>query len=87
MKDEPFRGDRMGLLNAVLASSDFISTQYLQLIKLYTLDDDRMEIVKIMYPRIVDKGAFFTVINTLTFSSNKEKIRDFIVGYGKRRYY
>ena len=46
-----------------------------------------MEIMKIMYPRIVDKEAFFTVINTLTFSSSKEKMKDFIIGYGKRWYY
>ena len=84
MKNEPFKDDRMKLLNAALAGSDFTSVQCLQLTKLYTFDDDRMEIMKIMYPRIVDKEAFFTVINTLTFRSSKEKMKDFIIGYGKR---
>ena len=84
MKNEPFKDDRMKLLNAALAGSDFTSAQCLQLTKLYTFDDDRMEIMKIMYPRIVDKEAFLTVINTLTFSSSKEKMKDFIIGYGKR---
>ena len=84
LKNEPFKDDRMKLLNAALAGSDFTSAQCLQLTKLYTFDDDRMEIMKIMYPRIVDKEAFFTVINTLTFSSSKEKMKDFIIGYGKR---
>ena len=71
MKNEPFKDDRMKLLNAALAGSDFTSVQCLQLTKLYTFDD-------------VDKAAFFTVINTLTFSSSKEKMKDFIIGYGKR---
>ena len=84
MKNEPFKDDRMKLLNAALAGSDFTSAQCLQLTKLYTFNDDRMEIMKIMYPRIVDKEAFFTVINTLTFGSSKEKMKDFIIGYGKR---
>lgn len=84
MKNEPFKDDRMKLLNAALAGSDFTSAQCLQLTKLYTFDDDRMEIMKIMYPRIVDKEAFFTVINPLTFSSSKEKMKDFMIGYGKR---
>ena len=84
MKNEPFKDDRMKLLNAALAGSDFTSAQCLQLTKLYTFDDDRMEIMKIMYLRIVDKEAFFTVINTLTFSSSKEKMKDFMIGYGKR---
>ena len=72
------------VLKAALAGSDFTSAQCLQLTKLYTFDDDRMEIMQIMNPRIVDKEAFFTVINTLTFSSSKEKMKDFIIGYGKR---
>lgn len=84
MKNEPFKDDRMKLLNAALAGSDFTSAQCFQLTKLYTFDDDRMEIMKIMYPRIVDKEAFFTVINTLTFSSSKEKMKDFMIRYGKR---
>ena len=71
MKNEPFKDDRMKLLNAALAGSDFTSAQCLQLTKLYTFDDDRMEIMKIMYPRIVDKEAFFTVINTLKIGSSK----------------
>ncbi len=84
MKSEPFEDDRMKLLNAALAGSDFTSAQCLQLTRLYTFDDDRMEIMKMMYPRIVDKEAFFTVINTLTFSSSKEKMEDFMIGYGRR---
>ena len=84
MKTEPLKDDSMKVLSAALAGSDFTSAQCLQLTKLYTFDDDRMEIMKIMYPRIVDKEAFFTVINTLTFSSSKEKMKDFMIGYGKR---
>ena len=85
MKNEPFKDDRMKLLNAALAGSDFTSAQCLQLSKLYTFDDDRMEIMKMMYPRIVDKGAFFTVIATLTFSSNRDEMNKFVQSYGRRR--
>lgn len=84
VKKVPFKDDRMALINTALASSDFTSGQCLQLTKLYTFDDDRMEIMKMMYPRIVDKEAFFTVIATLTFSSNKDEMNKFIQNYGRR---
>lgn len=84
VKKEPFKDDRMTLINTALASSDFTSGQCLQLTKLYTFDDDRMEIMKMMYPRIVDKEAFFTVIATLTFSSNKDEMNEFVQNYGRR---
>ena len=84
MKNEPFKDDRMKLLNAALAGSDFTSAQCLQVTKLYTFDDDRMAIMKKMYPRIVDKEAFFMVIATLTFSSNKDEMNKFVQNYGRR---
>lgn len=84
VKKEPFKDDRIKLINVALVSSDFTSSQCLQLTKLYTFDDDRMQIMKMMYPRIVDKEAFFTVIATLTFSSNKDKMNEFVQSYGRR---
>ena len=62
----------------------FYNNQCLQVTKLYTFDDDRMAIMKKMYPRIVDKEAFFTVIATLTFSSNKDEMNKFVQNYGRR---
>ena len=84
VKKVSFKDDRMTLINTALASSDFTSGQCLQLTKLYTFDDDRMEIMKMMYPRIVNKEAFFTVIATLTFSSNKDEMNEFVQNYGRR---
>ena len=82
--NEPFEKDRMGLITTALANSDFTSEQCLQLVKFYTFDNERLKIMKMMYPNIVDKEAFFTVIGTLTFSSNKTKMNDFIKEYEGR---
>lgn len=84
VKNEPFEKDRMGLITTALANSDFTSEQCPQLVKFYTFDNERLKIMKMMYPNIVDKEAFFTVIGTLTFSSNKTKMNDFIKEYEGR---
>lgn len=83
VKNEPFEKDRTSLINAVLANSYFTSEQCLKLVKLYTFDNERLKIMKMMYPRVVDKEAFFTVIGTLTFSNNRKKMNDFIKEYGE----
>lgn len=83
VKNEPFEKDRIALINAALASSDFTTDQCLQLVKFYTFDNERMKIMKMIYPRIVDKEAFFMVINSLTFSSNKKKMYDFVKEYSE----
>ena len=84
VKKEPFKDDRIALINAALASTDFTSSQCLQLTKLFTFDDDRREIMEKMYPQILDTEAFLTVISTLTFSSNKDKMNEFVRNYGRR---
>ena len=81
VKNEPFEKDRIALINAALASSDFTADQCLQLVKFYAFDNERMKIMKMIYPRIVDKEAFFMVINSLTFSTNKKKMYDFVKEY------
>lgn len=83
VKNEPFEKDRIALINAALASSDFTDDQCLQLVKFYAFDNERMKIMKMIYPRIVDKEAFFMVINSLTFSSNKKKMYDFVKEYSE----
>lgn len=85
VKNEPFEKDRISLINAALANSDFTSEQCLQIVKFYTFDKERMKIMKLMYPRIVDKQAFFLVINTLTFPSSKEEMNEFVRDYNDRR--
>lgn len=85
VKSEPFDSDRMTMIETAITSSYFTSAQCLRLTKLYTFDDERMKIMKIMYPRIVDKEAFFTVISTLTFSSNKDEMNGFVRTYRENR--
>lgn len=84
VKKGPFESDRVKLINAALASSDFTSDQCSRLVKFYTFDSERMKIMKMMYPRIVDKEAFFTVINLLTFSTNRDEMYEFIKQNGRR---
>ena len=84
VKNEPFDKDRMGLITAALTNSDFTSEQCLPLGKFYIFDNERLKIMKMMYPNIVDKEAFFMVTATLTFSKNKTQMNDFIREYEGR---
>lgn len=82
MKDEPFSDGKNRLLTTALASAAFTSAQCERLIDLYTFDDDKVEFLKLIYPNVVDKEAFFRVIDKLTFLSSRDKVRDFIRAYG-----
>lgn len=81
LKKEPFDQNRTTLITTALANSDFTSGQCLQIVETFTFDDGKMKVMKLMYPRIVDKQAFFTVLATLTFSSSKDAMNKFIREY------
>lgn len=85
VKNEPFHSDRIKTIETALVTTYFTSAQCLRLVNLYSFDDEKVKLMKLMYPRIADKQAFFTVVDTLTFSSNKDEMNNFMKSYGKRR--
>lgn len=85
VKAASFDSDRLKMIEAAMATNDFTSGQCRKLVDLYTFDSDKKKIIKLMYPRIYDKENFFTVVESLTFSSDKNEINDFIKKYHSRR--
>lgn len=85
VKAEPFDSDRLKMIEGAMVTNDFTSGQCRKLADLYTFDSDKKKIMKLMYPRIHDKENFFMVIESLTFSSDKNEINDFIKEYHSRR--
>lgn len=79
-----FTEERKVLLQTAAVNSAFTSAQCLRLCKLFSFDDDRMEVMKMLYPHVVDKEAFFTVIGTLSFTSNREEMNRFVRNYKRR---
>lgn len=84
VKKESFSNSRLKMLETAVATTDFTTEQCQQLVKLFSFNEDKMKAMKLMYPRIVDKEAFFTVISLLSFSSDRDKMNDFVKNYDRR---
>lgn len=85
VKDEPFSDDRLRLIQTAAMGGGFTSAQCLQLVKLYSFDDDKQAVMKLLYPAVVDKEAFFMVIDELTFDDSRANITSFIRKYNEKR--
>lgn len=81
MKDEAFGDGKNKLIRTALANTAFTTDQCERLIDLYSFDDDKVEFLKLVYPNVVDKEAFFRAIDKLTFLSSRDNVRDFIQTY------
>lgn len=53
----------------------FTCKQGLQLISLYTFDNDKLKVLNILASRLVDKQNYEIITESLTFSSNKDKAK------------
>ena len=73
--------NRIKVIDSIIGTSDFTCNQCLRLTELFRFDGDKMIIMKKMYPFIVDKQAFFTLIGELTFSDSKDKMNEFVKNY------
>lgn len=84
VKDEPFTSGRMDLIKTALLNSNFTTEQCGRLINIFSFDSEKMSIMKLMYPRIIDKEGFFVLLDSLSFPSSKNEIKRFIEGAQRR---
>lgn len=73
-----FENDRMRVLKQVVKANCLYTSQVIELAKLFTFDDKRLEVVTLAYPYVFDPQNYYTVNDILTFSSSKEKLEEFI---------
>lgn len=84
VKDESFDSKMIKAIETALVTTHFTSEQCARLTGLFSFDSSKVKVMKLMYPQIVDKEAFFTVVSTLDFSSSKEQMNQFIKEYHRK---
>lgn len=80
VKSESFNDGKLKLIELAVAQSWFSSKQCCRLSELLSFDDDKVKFMKLVYPKVVDQEGFFQVINTLSFSTSKQIVYDYILG-------
>lgn len=73
--------DRIKVIESVIGTTNFTCNQCLRLTGLFNFDGDKMIIMRMMYPYIVDKQGFFSLIGELKYSENKTKMNEFVKNY------
>lgn len=85
VKKASFDSDKMELIKTAVATADFTSAQCRRVVDLYSFDDEKLKVMKLMFPRIADKENFVVVIDALTFTLNKDEMNKFIRQYMNQR--
>lgn len=70
-----FADDKLALVKTAAATNYFTVAQVVQLMKLASFDDTRVEIAVALSPRVLDGDKWFEVYGALSFSSSRDALR------------
>ncbi len=72
---ESFADDQLAVLRSASHGRRFTSAQVVVLMEAFNFSDDRIEAADMLYPQVVDLQNWYTVYGALTFSSDKDELR------------
>lgn len=84
IKSEGFESDKIYVIELAAKYNHFTVAQLIKLIDLMSFSNDRIEVVKIVYPNVVDKYNSHLIINAFTNSSDKERVKNIINQFPER---
>jgi hypothetical protein len=78
LEEFDFEDDKMDLTKKDFVGTCMTASQAYKLVEIYAFEENRLEIAKYLYPRIIDKDNAKTIIPLFTFDSTKLEFREFI---------
>ena len=81
IKDESFQENQLSIVQISARYNYFTVNQVIQVIDLFSFSDGKLTALEYMYPNVLDKFNFHQMINTFTYSSDKEKAQEIINEY------
>ncbi len=81
IKSESFEDTKIEILESAASDNYFTCEQLINILKLFSFEDNKIKACKIVYPKLVDKENFHSVYSSFTFSDSKKKIKDWIEKY------
>lgn len=84
VKKQTFDSERREVIDHALLTSLFTTDQCIRLMDLYDFDREKKQLMKKIYPKIVDKPNFYYAIDKLNFPSDQREVREFVKKYHEK---
>lgn len=73
VKQKPFKDDQLELLEIGISNRYVTCNQCIRLMSIYTFDDEKLKVLEIVAPNIIDAENYEDIIESLSFISSEEK--------------
>lgn len=79
IRDQTFSDEQKSMAKKQIQKKCFTLEQLTEVVKLFTMDDDRLEMIMYLYDYSYQKDRFYELRGLLTFSSTKKEFDEFLV--------
>lgn len=76
-----FESSKMDVIRMAAMNNYFSSVQVAQLMNMMSFESTKLDLAKMMYARVVDKGNYYLVNNAFVFNSSSNELAQFITGF------
>ncbi len=73
-----FDVDKLNIAKTIVNANCLTTDQIATILKLFSFEDNKLELAKWAYPNCLDKQQYFNIINLLSFSSSKNELSRFL---------
>jgi hypothetical protein len=78
VKNEMYEPDQLSVIEISARYNFFSVNQLVRLLDLFSYSNGKVEMVRMLYPNVIDKSNSHQLINAFTYSSDKEKVKEII---------
>jgi len=78
LRKEWFENSRLTTVKTVIDKCNFTTQQVKEIMLLFVFENNKLEVAKYAYRKIVDKYNYYQLIEALTFSSSKDELARFV---------
>ena len=78
--DQTFADDQMAMAKKLIQKKCLTIEQMQEIVKIFSMDDDKLEMIKYLYDYSYQQNRFYEFRGLLTFSSTKKELDEFLVG-------
>ncbi|MFY7733979.1 MAG: DUF4476 domain-containing protein [Bacteroidia bacterium] len=82
LKKQSFEDNKLQIIRQVLASNCINTVQVKQLIGEFTFEENKLKVAKMCYKKTTDKGNYFTLNDSFSFSSSADELNEFLQSKG-----
>jgi hypothetical protein len=78
MKDKSMDNQKLDFAKSTMKNNWFTTDQILQMLQTLSMENNKVELAKMIWHKTTDKGSYFKIYDAFTFSSSEKSVQEYV---------